>query len=114
MTGVALTFDDGPDPRGTPAVLEALAAVDARATFFVLGERAEREPALLSRVLGAGHAVELHGHSHLRHTEHTREAVEADLRRALATLGQLRVSSWRLPWGALAPYSLALAAEHGL
>ncbi len=114
MTGVALTFDDGPDPRGTPAVLEALAAVDVRATFFVLGERAEREPELLAQVLAEGHAVELHGHRHLRHTEHPREAVEADLRRALATLAHLRPTSWRLPWGALAPYSHALAAEYGL
>jgi peptidoglycan/xylan/chitin deacetylase (PgdA/CDA1 family) len=114
MTGVALTFDDGPDPRGTPAVLAALAAVGVRATFFVLGERAEREPELLGRVLAEGHAVELHGHAHLRHTEHPREAVEADLRRAIQTLGHVRPSSWRLPWGALAPYSRALAADHGL
>ena len=114
MSGVALTFDDGPDPRGTPAVLEALAAAGVRATFFVLGERAEREPELLARVLAEGHAVELHGYAHLRHTEHPREAVEADLRRALATLGHLRLTRWRLPWGALAPYSQALAGEHGL
>jgi peptidoglycan-N-acetylglucosamine deacetylase len=114
MSGIALTFDDGPDPRGTPAVLEALAAAGVRATFFVLGERAEREPELLARVLAEGHAVELHGHAHLRHTEHPREAVEADLRRALETLGHLRLTRWRLPWGALAPYSRALAAEHGL
>jgi peptidoglycan/xylan/chitin deacetylase (PgdA/CDA1 family) len=111
---VALTFDDGPDPRGTPAVLEALAAAGVRATFFVLGERAEREPALLARTLAEGHVVEVHGHAHLRHTEHPREAVEADLRRALKTLGDVRPTGWRLPWGDLAPYSRALAAEHGL
>jgi peptidoglycan/xylan/chitin deacetylase (PgdA/CDA1 family) len=111
---VALTFDDGPDPRGTPAVLEALAAAGVRATFFVLGERAEREPALLAQTLAEGHVVEVHGHAHLRHTEHPREAVEADLRRALATLGDVRPTGWRLPWGDLAPYSRALAAEHGL
>jgi peptidoglycan/xylan/chitin deacetylase (PgdA/CDA1 family) len=95
-------------------VLEALAAAGVRATFFVLGERAEREPELLAQVLAEGHAVELHGHAHLRHTEHPREAVEADLRRAMATLGDLRPTSWRLPWGALAPYSRALAADYGL
>jgi peptidoglycan-N-acetylglucosamine deacetylase len=114
MSGVALTFDDGPDPVVTSQVLDVLNAHGARATFFVLGERAERAPELLAQVLAEGHAVELHGHAHLRHTEHSREAVEADLRRALATLGHLRLTRWRLPWGALAPYSQALAGEHGL
>jgi peptidoglycan/xylan/chitin deacetylase (PgdA/CDA1 family) len=114
MTRVTLTFDDGPDPRGTPAVLDALAAAGVRATFFVLGERAEREPKLLAQLFAAGHAVELHGYAHLRHTEHPRKAVEADLRRALATLGHRRPTRWRLPWGALAPYSRALAAKLGL
>ncbi len=114
MNGVALTFDDGPDARGTPAVLEALAMADARATFFVLGERAEREPELLARMLAGGHAVELHGYAHLRHTEHSQELVEADLRRARATLGDVRPSRWRLPWGAIAPYSRALAAAYGM
>ena len=114
MNGVALTFDDGPDPRGTPAVLEALSLVETRATFFVLGERAERHPELLAQMLAAGHAVELHGYAHLRHTEHPRDVVAADLRRARAVLEHVRPSRWRLPWGALAAYSRALVAEHGL
>ncbi len=41
---LALTFDDGPDPRGTPAVLDALEAAGVKATFFVLGERVEQHP----------------------------------------------------------------------
>ena len=41
---LAVTFDDGPDPRGTPAVLDALAAAGLTATFFVLGEQVERHP----------------------------------------------------------------------
>ena len=51
---LALTFDDGPDPRGTPAVLEALEAAEVTATFFVLGERVEQHPELLERVVDAG------------------------------------------------------------
>src|SRR3954467_9761389 len=50
----ALTFDDGPHPEGTPAVLDALDAAGAKATFFVLGERVEARPDLLERVLAAG------------------------------------------------------------
>jgi peptidoglycan-N-acetylglucosamine deacetylase len=111
---VALTFDDGPDPRGTPAVLDALSRAGAHATFFVLGERVERHPELLAQTLAASHTVEVHGYAHLRHTEQPRAVVEADLRRALSVLGRVRPSRWRLPWGALAPYSQALADEYGL
>jgi peptidoglycan/xylan/chitin deacetylase (PgdA/CDA1 family) len=113
---VALTFDDGPDPRGTPMVLDALARVGARATFFVLGECVEREPGLLERVIAAGHDVEVHGHAHLRHPEHGRAEIEKDLQTALATLRRHGVAPtrWRLPWGHLAQFSGALAADYGL
>ena len=113
MAGVALTFDDGPDPRGTPEVLEALARVRAVATFFVLGERVEQEPALLERVLEAGHDVQVHGHAHLRHSEHTRETVEEDLVRALDAL-PVRPTLWRLPYGEPAEFSEEIAKAHGL
>jgi peptidoglycan-N-acetylglucosamine deacetylase len=97
-------------------VLDALARADAKATFFVLGACVERSPELLERVLTAGHAVELHGHAHLRHTRHTFDVVERDLLSALRVLRERGVepAKWRLPWGDLADYSLALAAEHGL
>lgn len=66
---MALTYDDGPDPIGTPAVLDALAATGTRATFFQLVERAERYPDLVRRVLDEGHEVGLHGIDHQRLTE---------------------------------------------
>ncbi|HEY6004319.1 MAG TPA: polysaccharide deacetylase family protein, partial [Anaeromyxobacter sp.] len=56
---VALTFDDGPS-ADTPAVLEALERAGVRATFFVLGEAAERRPDLVREVARRGHAVALH------------------------------------------------------
>src|SRR3954469_9959070 len=62
--GVALTFDDGPHPQGTPAVLEALAAAGAPATFFLVGEQVERRPALAREIADAGHEIALHGHRH--------------------------------------------------
>ena len=62
--GVALTFDDGPHPEGTPAVLEALARAGARATFFVVGEQVQRRPALVAEIAAAGHVVALHGYRH--------------------------------------------------
>jgi peptidoglycan/xylan/chitin deacetylase (PgdA/CDA1 family) len=111
-----LTFDDGPDPSWTPAVLQALAAAGAVATFFVLGERAAAEPAIVERLVAAGHAVELHGHGHLRHPATSRECVEGDADAALAVLGAGGVTPrlWRVPWGDLAPWSAEIAAARGL
>ncbi len=61
---VALTFDDGPDPEVTPRVLDLLDAWGARASFFVIGERAARHPALLREMLRRGHGIENHTHRH--------------------------------------------------
>jgi peptidoglycan-N-acetylglucosamine deacetylase len=113
---IALTFDDGPDPRGTPAVLDALRDVDVRATFFVLGERVEAHSALLRRVVEAGHDVQVHGYRHLRHPQSIREDVERDLDRALQTLARegIEPTRWRIPWGHLADFTAELAAQHDL
>jgi len=62
--GVALTFDDGPDPDFTPQVLDALAAAGAHATFFVVGKRAERHPELVRRIADEGHRLGSHSWSH--------------------------------------------------
>ena len=61
---VALTFDDGPDPEVTPRVLDMLDAHGARATFFVIGRRAARHPALLREMRARGHAIGNHTHRH--------------------------------------------------
>lgn len=61
---VALTFDDGPDPALTPWVLAQLAAAGARASFFLIGARAARHPALVRAILAAGHTVENHTQDH--------------------------------------------------
>ncbi len=113
---VALTFDDGPDPRGTPVVLDALARARTQATYFVLGERVEREPALLDQVLAAGHDVQVHGHAHLRHSEHDRARIEDDLEQALRALEPhgVRPTLWRLPYGEPAAFSDQIATAHGL
>jgi peptidoglycan-N-acetylglucosamine deacetylase len=61
---VALTFDDGPHPEDTPAILEILRAAGARATFFFVGESARRHPDLVRRVAAAGHEVGAHSDTH--------------------------------------------------
>ena len=61
---VALTIDDGPDPQRTPAVLDLLARQEVRATFFVVGARAEAHPELVRRMATEGHVVGNHSYTH--------------------------------------------------
>lgn len=61
---IAITIDDGPDPDVTPRVLEVLDRHGAKATFFCIGERARRHPALCGQVTGAGHTIENHSQHH--------------------------------------------------
>jgi peptidoglycan-N-acetylglucosamine deacetylase len=64
---VAITIDDGPDPKVTPRVLSQLAHHGARATFFCIGERVERHRELAQEIVRCGHAIENHSQRH-RHT----------------------------------------------
>jgi peptidoglycan/xylan/chitin deacetylase (PgdA/CDA1 family) len=61
---VAITIDDGPDPEVTPRVLAILAEQRVRATFFCIGERAERFSACVRDCVEAGHAIENHSYRH--------------------------------------------------
>jgi peptidoglycan/xylan/chitin deacetylase (PgdA/CDA1 family) len=60
----ALTFDDGPHPDYTPRVAEILKRYDARATFFMVGQAAERRPDLVKAIGEAGHAIGVHSWEH--------------------------------------------------
>ncbi len=61
---VAITFDDGPDPRWTPKVLDILKAANVKATFFVVGVNAERYPSLVRRIVNEGHEIGNHTYYH--------------------------------------------------
>ncbi len=61
---LALTYDDGPGPNTTPAILDLLARYDAKATFFMIGRSAEACPDLTRRVAEAGHTIGWHSHTH--------------------------------------------------
>ncbi|NSW81931.1 MAG: polysaccharide deacetylase family protein [Syntrophothermus sp.] len=61
---VALTFDDGPDPRYTPQVLDILKQHRVHATFFVVGESVQRHPDIVKRELQEGHEIENHSYTH--------------------------------------------------
>ena len=115
-SGLALTFDDGPDPVWTPRLLELLTEVKARATFFPIARRAERFAGAIERMLGDGHAIGLHCDVHRRHSEQDRSWVERDTEIALQRLDRLGVQPalWRTPWGDRAPFTASVASAHGL
>jgi peptidoglycan/xylan/chitin deacetylase (PgdA/CDA1 family) len=114
---VALTFDDGPHPEGTPAVLEILRAAGVHATFFLVGEQVQRSPALAREIVAAGHAVALHGHRHRNLLRLTPAAVAADLDRgaeAVAGTTGAALALHRAPYGIYSWAALRAVRERGL
>jgi len=113
---VALTFDDGPHPSGTPAVLEALAAAGASATFFLVGEQVERNPALAREILAAGHEIAVHCHRHRNLLRLTPAQAADDLARAESAIADATaraVDRYRPPYGILSWPALAHARRRG-
>lgn len=96
---LALTFDDGPDPESTPALLDLLARVGARATFFVLGARAAQNPELIARILAEGHEIGNHTWDHPSLTSLTPDEAEAQLRRTRDSLAPHGQALMRPPYG---------------
>ena len=85
---VALTFDDGPHPEGTPAVLERLDAAGVKATFFLVGEQVLSFPGLAARIVEEGHEVAIHGFRHRVQLRLTPSALAGDLTAAKAVIGE--------------------------
>src|ERR1700737_3451937 len=115
-SGYALTFDDGPHPLGTPAVLEILAQASVTATFFLVGEQVARDPALAREVVDAGHRVGLHCHRHRNLLRLAPPQVREDIARAEALIEDAtgrRPGLCRPPYGVLNAYALGLARRRG-
>ena len=114
---LALTFDDGPNPVWTPQFLEILAGYEVRATFFLLGNRAQVEPELVRRIAAGGHLIGNHSWSHSNLALTGRARIREELYSTNAQLEQITgaaVRSFRPPFGARRPAALAIARELGL
>lgn len=101
----ALTFDDGPDEEQTPPILSVLAAHGVRATFFVVGDRAETLPWLIREIRIAGHEVALHGQKH---------ALLPGVRLRLETVLGERVRLFRPAFGAQSLFTYIIARLSGM
>lgn len=113
---IGLTFDDGPDPEVTPAVLDVLRQYDARATFFVLTDYALARGELIARILAEGHEIGLHFDRHDRITDLpplTAWRRMAAARRSLAGIAG-RVLLFRPPYGSQNYFTYAFARLLGL
>lgn len=114
---IALTFDDGPHPENTPALLDAFESAGIRVTFFLIGQAAEKHPALARRILDAGHQVSNHGYSHLNARKVPTARYVADIERGHDALQQIlgtRLERYtRPPYGVLTLPSLAGLLRRG-
>jgi peptidoglycan-N-acetylglucosamine deacetylase len=113
---VALTFDDGPHPEGTPAVLEALDRSAARATFFLVGEQVERFPEVAAEITRRGHEVGLHGHRHQLLLRRAPSSLAKELQRAAAAIAAATGQApafYRPPYGIFSAGALAVVRRGG-
>ncbi len=111
-----LTFDDGPDPVWTPNILDGLRSEAARATFFVMADRAAAHAGVIDRMRAEGHEVAFHCVRHVRHTELEPNVLRAETKRGIETLARLgvRATRWRAPWGVATEDTHRIAGELAL
>ncbi|NOY37479.1 MAG: polysaccharide deacetylase family protein [Chlorobi bacterium] len=105
---IYLTFDDGPDPEGTPRILDLLAEYKAKATFFCLGRRVEKYPDLFERIKKEGHAVGNHTYSHLSGWTTGNRKYFEDIERADKLIGS---KLFRPPYGRIRPSQIRVLKE---
>ncbi|SHI53307.1 polysaccharide deacetylase family protein [Streptomyces sp. 3214.6] len=114
---MVLTFDDGPDPRYTPGILDTLAEYDVRAMFFVCGEMAVDNEDLLERMADDGHIVGNHTWSHPLLTRLTRRQIRSEMIRTSDVIEESygeRPRWFRAPYGAWNRAAFQLGAELGM
>jgi peptidoglycan/xylan/chitin deacetylase (PgdA/CDA1 family) len=99
---IYLTFDDGPDADWTPRILDVLAQAEVRATFFVIGDAARREPSLLRRAAAQGHAIGNHTKSHRHPWSMSTSSARNEVREGAAIIEDIlgaRAAWYRAPHG---------------
>lgn len=107
---VYLTFDDGPHPETTPWLLDLFKAESIKATFFFIGEQAEKYPDLLSRVKAEGHALGHHGYSHISPKKQDLKEFQANFEKSKSLINS---ELYRPPHGDIKRTQAKYALENG-
>ncbi|AIQ58962.1 polysaccharide deacetylase family protein [Paenibacillus borealis] len=113
---IALTFDDVPDPRFTPQLLDVLHKYNVKATFFVVGSRAEKHPGLVARILREGHAIGNHSYNHPEFSKLSMNEFRTQIVRTeniIQVLAGYKPRLIRPPYGDISEQQLKWAKSHG-
>ncbi|MGN7408020.1 polysaccharide deacetylase family protein [Sporosarcina sp. SAFN-010] len=101
-TGIALTFDDGPNPLYTPKLLDLLAHYNIKAVFFVVGKHAENYPEIIKRMCAEGHSIGIHHYEHVSTWRLTPKQTHQQIKRTAKVIKEITGSEptfYRPPWG---------------
>jgi peptidoglycan/xylan/chitin deacetylase (PgdA/CDA1 family) len=111
---VYLTFDDGPDPEITPAILSLFREHKVRATFFVLGEKAQRHPQIIKQIFENGHAIGNHSFRHPRLVRKNKDFIRAEVTKTDAAVAEIigkKPALFRPPYGRFGADLLSILNE---
>lgn len=113
---IALTFDDGPSPVYTPALLDLLKEQDVHATFFLVAENAQAHPEIVKRMVEEGHAIGLHSLNHRGFWLETPKQTRLDFEKSLQIFHDLNIEliGFRPPWGTFNALTRHYANKAGL
>jgi len=117
LAGIALTFDDGPDPQYTPAILKVLRENDVKATFFMVGSKVRAYPEIARQVAAEGHVIGNHSYTHRDMGKMSREQLAREIdwtQEIIEEVCGVRPLMFRPPRGVTCPALLDLVAERNM
>jgi peptidoglycan/xylan/chitin deacetylase (PgdA/CDA1 family) len=112
---IAFTFDDGPNPLYTPQLLDLLKMNHIKATFFVVGSKAEKYPELISRMQDEGHLIGIHNYVHKSNWVMSPWKIQQDLRKSASIIEKITGEHsiyYRPPWGLLTLFDFLLMKQY--
>lgn len=114
-TKIAFTFDDGPNRIFTPQLLDLLKANDIKATFFVVGSKAEKYPELIARMHAEGHLIGIHNYVHKANWVMSPWKIRRDLQKSSSIIEKItgeRPIYYRPPWGLMNVFDFFLMKKY--
>ncbi|MCY6371482.1 polysaccharide deacetylase family protein [Clostridium ganghwense] len=113
---IMLTFDDGPDERYTNTLLDLLKKNDVKASFFLVADKAKKNPNIVNRMIEEGHKIALHSYSHQNALFTGYWSVKRDFENSMKIMKEnnWKVNYYRPPWGDINIFTLLFAKKNGL